>query len=142
MPKVEPEQLVHLRRSKRHGLRKSTRIKCRKRSVQTKVNVDDFYDRDMGGYKFVCVHKDNKWHATKRARRQLKQEDTLCTHLATDEVVTNGYVVDSFFVSDGEDEEEETTEPTESEVLLAKTETYLWKEEEESDEGEWSESDQ
>jgi len=129
-------KLMHLRRSTRHGLRRSTRIKP-KRVRRKKVTKAprDLYDRDLGGYKFVCAHKNNKWHATKRSSKQLREEENLCKKLRKGNISKDGYVIDRFFV---DEDTGETTGVEETDDLFAKADTianYSSDEEEE----EWEE---
>ena len=133
-------KLVCLRRSTRHGLRRSTRLKpkrlCRRRLPKP---VKDSYDRDLGGYKWVSAHQDRKWHGTKRSQQQLKAEERLCQQLKrkATSVSDIGYAVDSFFV---EEDTGEVTLPEETDALFACADAGASADSDESDEEEWSES--
>ena len=98
-----PKGLTRLRRSTRHGRRKSTRIKTKKKPQQiSKSGLCDLYDRDMGGYKFLPLHKDSKWHRTKREKTQIANEDNMCNRMKSNTKVLDkeGYAMDNFFVSE------------------------------------------
>ena len=133
-------KLVCLRRSTRHGLRRSIRVKPKKlRRRRQPKPVKDSYDRDLGGYKWVSAHQDRKWHGTKRSQQQLKAEERLCQQLKrkATSVSDIGYAVDSFFV---EEDTGEATMPEETDALFACADAGSSDESDESDEEEWSES--
>ena len=112
-------KLVCLRRSTRHGLRRSTRLKPKKlRRRRLPKPVTDVYDRDLGGYKFVCAHQDRQWHGTTRSQQQLKEEERLCAKLKGKATTVSdlGYAVDGFFV---EEDTGEVTLPEETDALFA-----------------------
>lgn len=133
-------KLVHLRRSTRHGLRRSTRVKPKKLRRRCRHKpVKDSYDRDLGGYKWVSAHQNRKWHATKRSRQQLKAEERLCQQLKrkATSVSDIGYAVDSFFV---EEDTGEVSMPEETDALFAVADACSSDESDEADEEEWSET--
>ena len=105
-----------LRRSSRHGKRRSTRVKRRpKKAKKTKVQRD-LYDRDMGGYKLVPVFG-NRWKRTDRELRQIKKEDKMVRRLKKKAKRLNneGYEIDDdFFVDDSKECE---IQPQERSVL-------------------------
>lgn len=131
-------KLTHLRRSTRHGRRCSTRIKPKKVRKKKVEVVLDLYDRDLGGYKFVCVHKNNKWHQTKRSQYQVDEEKLLCESMQKSAgTLKQGYAINDFFV---EEDTGETTTVEETDELFAKAaaiDNYSSSEEEGSEE--WSE---
>ena len=134
-------KLLHLRRSTRNGRRSSTRIKPKKiRKKETKVQ--DLYDRDLGGYKFVAVHKNKKWHQTKRSKRQLREEEILCEKLRKNSatISNDGYAIDHFFV---EHDTGESTLPEDTDRLFAKADRLDFNSDDsDNSESEWSESDE
>ena len=105
-----------LRRSTRHGRRRSTRIKKRIKKKPTTDKTRCVYDRDMGGYKLVPVFG-NRWKRTKREHAQIQKEDTLVKRLAqkAKRVNKEGYEIDDTFFVD--DSTECTLEPQEHTVL-------------------------
>lgn len=131
------KSVVHLRRSTRNGRRRSTRVKPPKVRKQKKQDTNDVYDRDLGGYKFVCAHKDNKWYQTKRSRQQDQQEKNLCEKMKNAAgVLVQGYAVDDFFV---EEDTDETTAIEETDALFAQADAIDVGEDVSSSEEEWSE---
>ena len=131
----------HLRRSTRHGRRRSTRIKPKKIRRKKIVKEErDLYDRDLGGYKFVCAHKDNKWHLTKRSRQQQDQEKLLCDKMKkdADAIDDEGYAIDSFFVAE---DTGETTLAEETDELFAKAAAIENVSSSEDEDEEWSENE-
>jgi hypothetical protein len=137
-----PKSLKRLRRSTRNGRRSSTRVKPKKVLKKNKQDTNDVYDRDLGGYKFVCVHKDNKWHQTKRAQQQVQHEKNLCEKMKNAAgVLVQGYAVDDFFV---EEDTDETTAIEETDALFAQADAidvYSSDEELSENEEEWSENE-
>lgn len=105
-----------LRRSIRHGRRRSTRIKKRIKKKPPTDKTRCVYDRDMGGYKLVPVFG-NRWKRTKREHAQIQKEDTLVKRLAkkAKRVNKEGYEIDDTFFVD--DSAECTLEPQEHTVL-------------------------
>ena len=67
---IGKEMVKQLRRSTRHGRRRSTRIKPKKtRRKKIVIEERDLYDRDLGGYKFVCSTSRNRlwrWYTVGR----------------------------------------------------------------------------
>jgi hypothetical protein len=141
-------KLLHLRRSTRNGRRSSTRIKPKKIRKKKETKVQDLYDRDLGGYKFVAVHKNKKWHQTKRSKRQLREEEILCEKLRKNSatISNDGYAIDHFFV---EHDTGESTLPEDTDRLFAKADRLFAKadkldynsDDSDDSDSEWSESD-
>jgi len=127
-------KLVHVRRSTRDGRRKSTRLKPKKRRKLRPKTVPDFYDRDLGGYKFVSLHKDHLWHPTIRSNLQEQEEKELCQQLenCADKLDKEGYGMDDFFVDDEEDEEE-TIAKEETDIIFQMASTQRWSDSDETD---------
>lgn len=127
-----------LRRSTRHGRRRSTRLKPKKIRPKKIVKGErDLYDRDLGGYKFVCAHHNNKWHSTKRSRQQQEQEKLFCEKLKREAGTLDdeGYAINSFFVAE---DTGEASLAEETDELFAKAATIANFSSDE-DEEEWSE---
>ena len=130
---VKSNPISHVRRSKRDGRRKSTRRKkTKKRHKTCKKQGTDSYDRDLGGYKFVNIHKDNKWHPTKRSRIQQSEEDRLCLKLKNKSHKMNkdGYCLDDFFV---EQDTGEISKVEETDQLFSKVDKYTWSDDSDTD---------
>lgn len=102
------DNMVKVRRSKRHGLRRSLR---RTHKVKRDRLVDSrkaVYDRDMGGYKWGS----QKWRQTKREKEQIEDEKKLVRRLRAraKRLTGSGYSESSFIVSDEEPVSENTFE--------------------------------
>ena len=92
-----------LRRSIRHGRRRSTRIKKMVKKTKYTKGPRAVYDRDMGGYKLVPVYG-NKWKRTNREHEQLAKEKKMVKRMRKKAKRLNkeGYEIDdTFFVDDG-----------------------------------------
>jgi hypothetical protein len=103
-------------------------------STRPTFNSPDFYDRDLGGYKFVSLHKDHLWHPTTRSNLQEQEEKELCQQLenCADKLDKEGYGMDDFFVDDEEDEEE-TIAKEETDIIFQMASTQRWSDSDETD---------
>ena len=91
-----------LRRSTRHGRRRSTRVKRAIKKPKYTKGPRAVYDRDMGGYKLVPVFG-NKWKRTNREYEQLAKEKKMVKRMEKKAKRLNkeGYEIDdTFFVAD------------------------------------------
>ena len=105
MPKVKPsiisvkvfDEMHSVRRSSRHGKRRTTRHARKAKRDRTVDRRKAKYDRDFGGY--------NAWgpqvKATKREKRQVRKERDLVRKLGQKKKMTRtGYAEDDFVTSD------------------------------------------
>ena len=106
MPKVTQvyENVVHVRRSKRHGLRRTHRRSRRTKRDRKLDRRKTVYDRDHGGVKT----RNHKWVRTKRELLQVYKETQLVGKLRKKaaKVTQSGYAENDFVVADDANIEE------------------------------------
>lgn len=100
MPKVTQvyENVVRVRRSKRHGLRRTHRRSRRTKRDRKIDRRKTIYDRDHGGVKT----RNHKWVRTKRELLQVSKEMNLVRNLRENAraITESGYAEDDFIAAD------------------------------------------
>ena len=105
------------------------------------------YDRCMGGYKFVPVHKDHNYHQPKRDYTESIQESKLVSSIRNERKLNaHGYVDDGFVVSDDSIEfletDDEISELDESDYEAESNEEDSSEEETDDEDEDYEESDE